>query len=87
MNRKHQKIIDAIFAKPTRATIKFSDIEKLLVSLGAEKLEGSGSRVAFVMPNNLKWEAHRPHPQKEAKKYQVEAVREFLERLGEDSNE
>lgn len=79
LNRKHHKTLEAIFAKPTRATIKFADIEKLLVSLGAVKFEGSGSRVAFVMPNDLKWEAHRPHPQKEAKKYQVEAVREFLE--------
>ncbi len=81
MNRKQQKILAAIFTKPTLASISFSDIEKLLVSLGAEKIEGSGSRVAFVMPNHLKWEAHRPHPNKEAKKYQVESVREFLERL------
>ena len=81
MNRKHQKILAAIFTKPTLASINFSDIEKLLVSLGAERFEGSGSRIAFVMPNNLKWEAHRPHPNKEAKKYQVESVREFLERL------
>ncbi len=81
MNRKQQKIIDALFTKPTLANIKFFDIEKLLVSLGAEKIEGNGSRVAFVMPNGLKWEHHRPHPQKEAKKYQVESAREFLERL------
>lgn len=82
MNRKQQRIFDAIFTTPTRANIKFSDIEKLLVSLGAERFEGSGSRVAFVMPNGAKWEHHRPHPNKEARKYQVESVREFLERLG-----
>jgi len=46
------------------------------------KIEGSGSRVAFVMPGGEKWEQHRPHPQKEARKYQVESVREFLKRLG-----
>lgn len=82
MNRKQQKTLDAIFAKPTSAAIKFSDIEKLLVALGAEKIEGSGSRVGFVMPSGAKWEHHRPHPNKEARKYQVESVREFLERLG-----
>ncbi len=82
MNRKQQKLLTAIFTKPTLANINFSDIEKLLVSLGAEKIEGSGSRVAFVMPSGAKWEHHRPHPQKEARKYQVESVREFLERLG-----
>ena len=72
----------AIFSVPTRASINFSDIEKLLIALGAEKVEGSGSRVAFVMANGEKWEHHRPHPNKEARKYQVESVREFLERLG-----
>ncbi len=82
MNRKHQKTLKAIFATPTSASTKFADIEKLLVALGAKKFECSGSRVAFVMPNGEKWEHHRPHPQKEAKKYQVESVREFLERLG-----
>jgi len=82
VNRKQQKLLTAIFIKPTLANIKFSDTETLLVSLGAEKLEGSGSRVAFGMPSGAKWEHHRPHPQKEARKYQVESVREFLERLG-----
>ena len=82
MNRKQQKIFDAIFSTPTKANIKFSDIEKLLVALGAERFEGSGSRVAFVMPNGEKWEHHRPHPSKEARKYQVESAREFLKRLG-----
>lgn len=82
MNRKQQRIFDAIFATPTRANIKFSDIEKLLVAFGAKMFEGSGSRVAFVMPNGAKWEHHRPHPNKEAKKYQVESVRDFLQRSG-----
>ena len=82
MNKKHRKTLEAIFTKPTLATIKFADIEKLLLGLGAELTEGSGSRVVFRMPNNLKFEANRPHTQKEAKKYQVENLREYLERLG-----
>jgi hypothetical protein len=28
------------------------------------------------------WRAHRPHPGKEDKRYQVEEVRELLERVG-----
>ena len=72
----------AIFNVPTSSSIKFSDIEKLLLALDAEKFEGRGSRVAFVMPGGEKWEHHRPHPNKEAKKYQVESAREFLKRLG-----
>lgn len=82
MNRKHQKTLRAIFSVPTQASINFADIEKLLISLGAKKFEGRGSRVAFVMPGGEKWEQHRPHPNKEARKYQVESVREFLKRLG-----
>lgn len=82
MNRKHQKTLQAIFSVPTRASINFADIEKSLVARGAEKFEGSGSRGAFVMPDGEKWEHHRPHPGKEARKYQVESVREFLKGLG-----
>ena len=81
MNRKQQRIFDAIFTTPTRANIKFSDIEKLLVSLGAVKVEGDGSRVSFEL-NGRQTFAHRPHPNKEAKKYQVEAFREFLRLAG-----
>lgn len=74
--------MQAILSVPTSASINFADIEKLLVALGAEKFEGGGSRVAFVMPGGEKWEHHRPHPGKEARKYQVESAREFLRRLG-----
>lgn len=74
--------MQAIFSVPTPASINFADIEKLLIALGAQKFEGRGSRVAFVMPRGEKWEHHRPHPGKEARKYQVESVREFLKRLG-----
>ena len=77
MNRKHQKILTAIFTKPTLANSSFSDIEKLVISLGGEIEEGNGSRVAFKL-NGEKAFAHRPHPEKEDKKYQVEAFREFF---------
>jgi len=82
LNRKQQKLLEFVFDKPTRANLKFGDVEKLLVSLGAMKFEGRGSRVAFVMPNGQKWEAHRPHPQKEARRYQIETLQEFLRGLG-----
>lgn len=81
MNRKQRTVFDSIFRTPTLATIKFSDIEKLLISLGVEIVEGSGSRVGFEYID-LKLFVHRPHPGKEARKYQVEAVREFLELAG-----
>lgn len=80
MNSKQRKTLDAVFVKPTRATIRFSDIETMLMAVGASISEGSGSRVTFLLGGE-EWHAHRPHPGKEARKYQVEGVREFLERL------
>ena len=50
--------------------------------MGAKIKEGRGSRVAFIFQNGTKWEEHRPHPQKEAKKYQVESARRVLQKLG-----
>lgn len=42
LNRKQKKIADATFAVPTRANIKFADIEKLVAALGGIIVEGSG---------------------------------------------
>ena len=59
----------------------FSDIEALIISLGGEVLEREGSRVKIKLKDE-QWRCHRPHPGKEAKKYQVEEAREILERVG-----
>ncbi len=67
MNRKQQKIYDAVFTKPALANIEFSDLEKLVEGLGGEIVEGTGSRVKMIL-NDVSFFAHRPHPQKEAKK-------------------
>ena len=40
-----------------------------------------GSRVKIELAG-LQWRCHRPHPGKEAKRYQVEEAREILERAG-----
>jgi hypothetical protein len=77
---KHRKTLAAIFAKPTLSGIAFSEIETLLIALGATMAERKGSRVKFAL-RGVEWHAHRPHPGKEAKRYQVESAREFLERL------
>jgi hypothetical protein len=69
-----------IFAKPTRGNIVFADIESLVVALGGDIREGAGSRVVFEIQGKRQY-LHRPHPGKEAKKYQVEAVRDFLPSL------
>ncbi len=77
---KRQMTLQALFATATRASIAFADIERLIAALGGEVRRGAGSRVVFElrgMPTYL----HRPHPGREARRYQVEDVREFLRSL------
>jgi hypothetical protein len=71
----------AIFAKPTSPSIVFNDIEVLLVAMGGKVHEREGSRVKITIKEE-QWRCHRPHPGKEAKRYQVEEIRELLERIG-----
>ena len=80
MKAKHRKTLAAIFAKPTKPNIKFIDIESLVKALGGEVREGDGSRVVLELSGTREY-AHRPHPGKEAKKYMVEKIREWLTSL------
>ena len=81
MDRKHRKTLEAIFEKPERANIAWRDIEALLVALGAEISEGSGSRVRVAL-KDVRAVFHRPHPRKETNKGAVKSVRRFLEAAG-----
>ena len=81
MSGKHQKTLHAIFADPVRSNINWTDIEALLMALGAERDEGSGSRIRFAL-NGIRATFHRPHPRKETDKGAVKAVRRFLEEGG-----
>jgi hypothetical protein len=81
MNTKHRKTLAAILTRLTSASIVFADIEALIKALGGSVLEREGSRVRAEL-NGEQWRCHRPHPGKEAKRYQVEEARELLERAG-----
>lgn len=81
VNAKQRKALSAIFARPTSASIPFSDIESLIKALGGTVSEREGSRVKVELRGE-QWRCHRPHPGKEAKRYQVEEARELLERVG-----
>jgi hypothetical protein len=80
MKAKHRRTLEAIFATPTRAGIVFSEIEALVTAVGGKVREGEGSRVVFELKGSRRY-LHRPHPGKEAKKYQVEELREWLKLL------
>jgi hypothetical protein len=81
MNSKHRRVLEVVFADPVSGTINWADIESLLIWAGAEVIEGRGSRVRFHCRGEVE-SFHRPHPAKEAKRYQVRAARDFLERIG-----
>ncbi|NTV47323.1 MAG: type II toxin-antitoxin system HicA family toxin [Chlorobiales bacterium] len=81
MNKSHRKTLIDIFSQPVPATLEWRRIGLLFVSLGAETIEGSGSRVRFVL-NGIIATFHRPHPAKEAKPYQVRDAKSFLENAG-----
>lgn len=80
MNSRQRKTLAAVFTDPVNPSIAWADVEALLVAVGCERREGSGSRVRFML-RGLVLAVHRPHPRKEAKPYQVREVRGFLERL------
>jgi len=81
VNAKHRKTLQTIFARPTSPSVVFSDIEALVVALGGSITEREGSRVRISLQGE-QWHCHRPHPGKEARRYQVEEARELLERVG-----
>lgn len=81
MNSKHRSTLKAIFSTPVPASLEWSRIESLFSGLGARTIEGNGSRVRFEL-NGIVATFHRPHPEKEAKPYQVRDARAFLEQAG-----
>jgi hypothetical protein len=86
MNKRHRKTLGAIFQLPTPSNLEWRRIEALFLAMGVELIEGSGSRVRFVMKDVIAT-FHRPHPQKEAKPYQVRDARDFLKKIGEQNRE
>ena len=81
MNARHRRTLAAVFTEPVPGTLEWTAIEGLLVAAGCQTVEGSGSRVRFVKDGMVE-AFHRPHPAKEAKRYQVRAARSYLTRLG-----
>ena len=81
MNKKHQRTLQAIFEDPVKSGILWSDIERLLIALGAEISEGRGSRVRIAL-RGVRAVFHRPHPRKETDKGAVVSMRRFLTEAG-----
>ncbi|OQM73576.1 type II toxin-antitoxin system HicA family toxin [Manganibacter manganicus] len=81
MNAKHRRVLVTIFTDPVSGSIKWREIEAMLVAMGAGISEGSGSRILVVMGKN-RAVFHRPHPKPDTDKGAVKAVRRFLINAG-----
>jgi hypothetical protein len=81
MKRKHQKTLDAIYARPVSANIQWRDIEALFLELGAEISEREGSRIAVVLFDEVRV-FHRPHPSPDTDKGAVASIRKWFEQHG-----
>jgi hypothetical protein len=81
MNRQHEIILAAIFANPVSGSIKWRDVEALLIACGAELSEGSSSRVRFTIGGQTLF-LHRPHPSPDTKRWAIRDIREFLTNVG-----
>ena len=81
MNSKQSRVLNAVFSDPVSGSIAWVDIESLLKAAGAHVIEGAGSAVRFEK-GGVVGRFHRPHPAKDAKRYQVRDAREFLIQIG-----
>ena len=81
MNSRHSRTLATVFRDPVAANLEWAAIESLLLAVGCQVIEGNGSRVRFVR-NGTVATFHRPHPAKEAKRYQVRDARAYLIELG-----
>jgi hypothetical protein len=82
MNNKQRKTLEAVFFKPVPHNLLWRDLESLFKGLGFMIIEGDGSKVTFER-DAISISFHRPHPQKEAKPYQIQAARTFFDEIGE----
>jgi hypothetical protein len=81
MNSKHRKTLKAVFSNPVNGNIEWSKIEALLIAVGCNFVEGSGSSILFEKDGAREY-FHRPHPDKAALRYRVKAAKAFLVRIG-----
>ncbi|MDX8531236.1 type II toxin-antitoxin system HicA family toxin [Mesorhizobium sp. VK25A] len=81
MKAAHRQTLNKIFANPVSASIKWRDVEALLIALGAEVSEGSGSRFRFTIADQTLF-LHRPHPSPDTKRWLIREHPRILTNVG-----
>lgn len=77
MKRKSLKTLALIFSRPVSGSIKWREIESLLVDLGAKVSEREGSRIGVKLFGEVRV-FHRPPPSPDTDKGAMESVRKWL---------
>ena len=81
MKRKHRATLALIFSRPVNGSIKWSDIEALFLSLGAEIVEREGSRIGVILFGEVRI-FHRSHPTPDTDKGAVASIKKWLQSHG-----
>ncbi|MBO6552287.1 MAG: type II toxin-antitoxin system HicA family toxin [Roseitalea sp.] len=81
MNSKNKRTLTKLFRRPVANDIRWQDIERMLVAMGAEVSEGRGSRIRVLLNGEVAT-FHRPHPRPTTDKGAIVALCEFLEQAG-----
>jgi hypothetical protein len=79
VNATHRKVLEKVLSDPINGNIEWSRVESMLKGAGCRVIEGAGSSVTFELAGR-KMTLHRPHRGKEALRYRVIAVREFIDK-------
>ena len=77
MKRKYLKTLELIFSRPVSANLRWSEVEALLLELGARIEEREGSRVLIRLFGERRV-FHRPHPSPMTDKGAVASLRDWL---------
>ena len=81
VNRRGGATLSTIFRDPVPSDVRWTVAEHLVAVAGGTVREGRGSRVRFEL-NGVRANFHRPHPGREAKRYQVRHLRDFFTAAG-----
>jgi hypothetical protein len=81
VNSRQRKTLERVRTDPVNGNIEWARIESMLKAAGCRVIEGAGSSVTFEFAGR-RMTLHPPHPGKEALRYRVLAVREFIDRMG-----
>ncbi len=83
VRRRHKETLRQIFKVPIVSSLKWKDVESLILAMGGEIKEGSGSRIRFLLNGSIA-RFHRPHPSPDTDKGAIVSLREWLESIGVD---